>query len=83
MFTDAAPTDGREQLYLVTALYADGTEATPAGATLVTATGIRGVDAADGVQPHRVYTLDDKAVTSSAPLPRGIYVVGGRKVAVK
>ena len=79
----AAPADGREHLYQVTALYADGTEATPAAATLVTATAIGGIEADGGSQPRRAYTLDGKALPSSAPLPRGLYVIGGRKVAVK
>ena len=82
-FTDtAAPTDGAEHVYQVTAVYADGTEAAPASAAVVTTTGISSVESGVEAQPTRVFTLDGKPVPSGVKLQRGVYVVNGKKVVV-
>ncbi|MDD7318934.1 MAG: choice-of-anchor J domain-containing protein [Prevotella sp.] len=86
-FIDNAPLNGSHK-YQVTVVYANGNESAPA--TVYVETGTSGIstitDAAEGAA-FDIYDISGKRVRSNATsldmLPKGVYVVNGKKFVVK
>ena len=79
---DANAQGEQNNVYTVSAVYEQG-ESAPSNAFTVIGTGINALPSTLNTQPSTtVYDLSGRSI-KSAKLPRGIYVIGGRKVVVK
>lgn len=82
-YIDNAPiADGVSHKYQVTAVYADGTESAPAIAAVSIANGIKTIKT-EGKSSSSWYTIDGRKVMSTQNLPKGLYIIDGKKSLVR